>query len=1408
MNKSEAIANQGLEKEGGKKEQLKKPENKEGVKENLDMALESGENRMDAAVAESKKSGQELLNNSYSKILTDKLNQIRQEILNAEKHKNERLVLEKESELKKIESLVSVVEKKNEIDSEILKLKSNLKLLKKEIKTFEREGNEKKVLATEDSLRKEKTALETKSKEAENINLEIKDLDNYLNKNEKIGIKQVESAVAESDLKAENVKQKTHEALEKELEEFKNKLMELRAEVKLAEKKQYDAQVEVIETEIRETEKNIQNLQQKKEKVEEIEELNNKIKEIREEIKKAEKEQDEDKVLEPEEKLREVEKLKLKKTEQEENNTETGENKEKPQTEESKEGEKSEEIKIAPEALSIFSEFNIGADELKTVPNFSNLSEVAQILLARSFSANALERAQARSGEEMKKHITSKNSVVRFFQGLKAGLTKSAKIDKASSVEEKQAGLDKHLEELSNLSGLYNEAKFEGEVKGDKVEVSFANLADYNLEGLNPENQEKIKTTFDNFNKSANSLGEMPKYWQDKSAKPKDRERYEVALKTYKQNKAELALALSQIESLTRTSQLLNQAEYKVNMMQFLASNPDLDQEWKNMNKEGWQKLLSNFTKSDNVKFMGIGMATRAITSSLVGAAALPLVTASLGAIRGYKRGETAVRKKDEKKSKSQHIKDTQLFAKKDQVFQEIIKFNKENRDASGERTAIESIVNKCVSDSDFRAEAMRVEGVVSEKDKKNFVPSREADYVLEIYQNLNKPQNKLSEKEFQLLLSYANKVSNLKELNNKINEGQEKSIDKKTAKGSDLTDKLDGLIMKIKSSKPGEAEYEKNLDMLARRVQFSQDKAERDLINFGDTKERAFNQASFYEVMAKARFLLLENNHDASKEAYKQAEERANKWLDILEEKGDIKLSQNRRNFFVKKAIEGATMGVAFAAGGYGLMHGASAVYEGASDFISDISGSHDLPTEPELNEMTNMDSIDTDNIAQEYNLSPEEQSTLLEMPEVSHEELIEQIGELRAITHTIESGENFTTALRDIMENSSEHTQDAFIEKVNNSYNILAEEQTLTDANRAELLEKAINRLSTEGANPDSGVTNLVYKGNIVKVNSETGQWEITQGNSDFVPKAEELKNVAEDVPSVREEIKIEKMPSRPSTKIPEQDIQGAVVNKINQDGAEVINVDNVEGAEIHNVEDLDNDVEVISVDNGDGTEVEPLSDNVKGAEVHNVENLDNDVEVISVDNGDGTEVEPLNNNTENVENNLNIANDNEILDQLSGKATIKNFLANLTEEQRNNLSFDDKWELFKKYNSNLSQEEQASFYQGFKELVDNTAKEQFNVAQILSKSNNFSGQINYLKNIKFSDSKKQFMLDGQRTSFAEELNKVVGKEDFYENLSTEQKNAFERLIKYIQKQEVSSMGKRKASSAMRDFMKSVVE
>jgi len=109
--------------------------------------------------------------------------------------------------------------------------------------------------------------------------------------------------------------------------------------------------------------------------------------------------------------------------------------------------------------------------------------------------------------------------------------------------------------------------------------------------------------------------------------------------------------------------------------------------------------------------------------------------------------------------------------------------------------------------------------------------------------------------------------------------------------------------------------------------------------------------------------------------------------------------------------------------------------------------------------------------------------------------EELKKFVGDINAATQEITGKINTVSeAAYAAVKKADSHTQDVFIKKW------LGEDVEINDGNRADLVRKAVRKLSVANIKTGDGndIKNLVYKGNIVKINSETGDLDVVKGNA----------------------------------------------------------------------------------------------------------------------------------------------------------------------------------------------------------------------------------------------------------------------------------------------------------------------
>ncbi|NCD01063.1 hypothetical protein EOL94_03150 [bacterium] len=785
--------------------------------------------------------------------------------------------------------------------------------------------------------------------------------------------------------------------------------------------------------------------------------------------------------------------------------------------------------------LNLFEEKNIKKEDLEKVNGFSELDLSAQKMVFDFFDRICLEKAQDSIKREEIDEINKKQTKLGKKSAMFKNIFKHKKREKAAVEKSFKEGFSKESEaELTNLveafksSEIKSEFSSEGEIVFDFIEKDKMGDEKFieSLEG---------KDVLGDLNKKANVLANTPKYKQYESKKAKAN--YEKAQKEYEDGKKALEKAL---KSMGKTDKEILQSlidiDSKVNNVQFMADYPDLNQEWLKM-KDGKLKRLFNSIGSGGLKnipadkakfFIGgavarqlskIGVAavvgTATTATALASFAAIPLTAAGIGAARGRHKGKKEILESEKKIDKKDHWKDSKLFQEKSQErkknYDEYKKFFNDNN--------VQELLSKRKNDED----------------------------------TLNEDEKNLLEKNDELVNVLRQKNQEIFELR----DDNRSKIERATFRSKDLSDKLDFLINKIESNKKNK-EYVKNnlnndLNTLKRRIEFTTKKSKDNLINFGNSKENLNNNFNFSKKLAEAQMYLTENVDLIDKnQEYKvmgeekggslefvkvDANKRAEKLLNYFEEIQGSKLKKERKEHIKKAMIRGAKTGAIFSAAGAasmdfisgdGIMDIASDAISKTSEFVKeDILSSENLINSydeikdwpesllkhvGESGEITDQDRTLVEFFSDHSDLTPSEQEAIFSSNISNENEAEFLLGEIRAVKEEIQVGSNFTATLRNALKGCNDNTKDAFIKNVNEKFNIFSEETILGDENRDELLKKAVNRLSVEGANEDSGVANLVYEGNILKINSETGDWEILQGSSKFEPKAVELPKVSE--------------------------------------------------------------------------------------------------------------------------------------------------------------------------------------------------------------------------------------------------------------------------------------------------------
>lgn len=626
------------------------------------------------------------------------------------------------------------------------------------------------------------------------------------------------------------------------------------------------------------------------------------------------------------------------------NDKETKNSPEEPKSEMSQEKEAE---RYSSQVVESFKKLSLSPDDLETVPGLVDLPETAQMMIAKSLQAMAFEGTKNKVAQEEAKKMQNKGFFGRMGQGI-VNSFKSKSRHREALIEQRTGGLEKHgahLVSMVDWAKTFIPSESVNE-KGEK-QIDFISLPP----NFKPNNEEG--KVFDDFNKVAMALASLPKHNLVKfDSVPKDSPEYEKAkeyydLRTlYKRGQAEIRemLAYKTMHGKEVARQLFN-ADAKLNMMQFLAADPNLEKEWTEMlKKEPWYKNLyktagkyisanSKFFAGGFVARQGVSMTFASTFGIATGVVAIPLVAAAIGAWRGKERANKYLKKQDkfvDKKSLSDHPLLTNR-RKALQELQSILPLYNELED--------ESLKNK----------------------------SGRMSY--EEWSNIASPED---------LNKYQQAKAKFDKLDLKWQRTENKNVDKKTLKSENLVKKIEDLINKY-NQVATTADRDSIAGAIQRRLDFSKRLADDGLVNFGSIEERNERMKDFYSILNETQLGLFYFDYDnldlsyevASKEAGTPPEiikvqERAEDLIEYFEYKVGEKLDKKRKDFVIRSMIKGAVLGATFASAGSaaygginsliqnsaeGVAAGASAAAAAAEETISNTDGLTSSASEEALN-------------------------------------------------------------------------------------------------------------------------------------------------------------------------------------------------------------------------------------------------------------------------------------------------------------------------------------------------------------------------------------------------------------------------------------------------------------------------
>ena len=561
-------------------------------------------------------------------------------------------------------------------------------------------------------------------------------------------------------------------------------------------------------------------------------------------------------------------------------------------------------IEKTPEEIKIenleekFKFLNISLNDLESVEGYNSLSYGQKILLADNLKQLVLGRIQNEALGEYKEKVGQEKLLKRIWLGISKKF-QIAKSEKNKAEEISKGGIDLHGPILKQLVNGLREFGPEVEEIDEKLEIKYLSEKDFSseLNFLSPEEKDIVKT----FNHSAEKFSKIPDEWRYHTASKSDQAKFMAAKKEYETALAGIAPIIRRERSEDYTVAALQELDKKVAFNQFLNTNPEAEKILANIKDKN---VLSTFLKSlikssasMNGLFFAGGAVVRSFTVGALGFVGAPLAAGIIGGLRARHRAK-------------ENIKETEIQGRK-----------KEDKTLDGlinQRSEIILEISRLVPE-EFRVNPMiwyRGKGMTSIEKEPGEQGINSTKKFKSIGTILDDGQKATDEQK----ATYDQLKKELAEVDSKINEIREKSIERNYLKAEDATEKIDDLIKRIWGNNEV-AERNKLLISLNQRIIFTENKLNEGLINFGTQDKSLFNYCELIKKISEAKTVqfIFENNFSANEEDEKlKLNNRLKKFLDFQ----DKNISEKHKKHIRNSIIKGASISATFATAGYLARH------------------------------------------------------------------------------------------------------------------------------------------------------------------------------------------------------------------------------------------------------------------------------------------------------------------------------------------------------------------------------------------------------------------------------------------------------------------------------------------------------
>ncbi len=822
--------------------------------------------------------------------------------------------------------------------------------------------------------------------------------------------------------------------------------------------------------------------------------------------------------------------------------------------EEEKQVEGVEQKKISDKVVQRFKEeMNIKKEELESLDGFDKLSEGQQLLTLENLKQLTLGRIEEEASNEFKKEMGESKFLERLWKSVSKHY-QLGKLQESKGEDILKGGMEVHQNTLKQLVAGLKEFGPEVEIKEDgSLEIGFLNVE----EDLDKSKKDKLK----NFNKIANEFARTPEEWKNSTSKTQ-RKKFEEVKEKYEQAR-QVALGIKKGKQGKEGASLeINNAEHQVYINRSLNHNPEVEKALQNIkNKKTW-KNASRDIVTEKGAFFGAGFAARSGATALLGSAGAslaafgaPVGAAGIGGYRGWKRAQEDLAEKDKeaKRGGSGQV-DQELYNENYYKYyvEKDVGTEKDVVDWNYYSEALESfedILDSELSTKEQKEEALKslryhIEEINSKIDKGgiNFGGDDNRFYnQYSLAQRLGQAQAK--EAEFNFLKSHEYLKGGKKTLDGQYEEDK-KVVDEFIAELEGLVKKnrkkyaakkalqsagtsagfafagqwLGGRFAESLGWKRPEAEagLDKNLGDQEKGSEEEPEEPNKDDQEFKKPKKLLLEVESPEDSELSQEVFELKKEHfdKIKKSRIKDADvinviAKNNEVADWEISLGESDLPKEVKLEFLKdpelrNCLEANP----------GIIERLEKLKDKDPDLLGKImadgvvsekelevlASPFSKELKKELLDLSDHDKIEALKYLEKINPEKADDKVLGFVGKQNLSQLKEYTGKLNSLSQKVETGDNLTKISRELLVDADKGTQDAFIGRY------YPDHEEITSENREKLLEMAINKMSVSNLDMSDGnnVQNLIYKGNEVNINSETGEIYVKKGGSELEARA----------------------------------------------------------------------------------------------------------------------------------------------------------------------------------------------------------------------------------------------------------------------------------------------------------------